>query len=74
MPLSHILPRAAVVASTTGNPNATRALPSRLRGLQSGAPCFELPLDWSSERGQLLVNGRPFHLKGTNWCVVAKDK
>lgn len=26
-----------------------------------------MPVDWSSERGQLLVNGRPFHLKGR--CV-----
>jgi hypothetical protein len=65
---------AAVVPSPIIHNSTTRAaLPSRLRGLHAHGPhrggvsCFPLPLDWSSERGQILVNGRPFHLKGANW-------
>jgi endoglucanase len=34
-------------------------------------PCFALdvdsPLRWTSEEGELRVNGHPFHLKGINW-------
>ena len=51
---------------TPTSPNATRAVPSRLRGLQPGGPCFPLPVDWSSERGQILLNDFPFHIKGTD--------
>lgn len=25
------------------------------------------PLEWTSERNQVLVNGRPFRIKGLNW-------
>lgn len=55
----------AATATTVFNATALR----HLRGLQqsAGNPCFALPVDWSSERGQLQMNGRPFHLKG--WCV-----
>lgn len=54
----------AAAATTTTSQNVTRAVPSRsLRGLQAGDPCFMLPVDWSSERGQILLNGYPFHIK-----------
>ena len=40
------------------------------RALQNGGPCFSFsdatPLEWTSEQGELRVNGFTFHLKGVS--------
>lgn len=35
--------------------------------LKDGTDLCVATLDWTSEGGEILVNGQPFHLKGTSW-------
>ena len=49
-------------AMTTTRPPAVAA-PLQRDGLQ----CWTGPLKWTSEQGEVRVNGEPFHIKGTNW-------
>jgi hypothetical protein len=58
-------PSSLVTAKRTKHlrsPSQTSAVPPR--DLQEAPECFRT-LDWTSEKGELLVNGHPFHLKGT---------
>jgi len=52
----------------TSNATEASALPRALQTNEGGAPCFSLdvPIEWTSEEGELRVNGFPFHLKGIN--------
>lgn len=34
---------------------------------EASFPLDGTPLEWTSERNQVLVNGRPFRIKGLNW-------
>jgi len=53
---------------------ASRHLRANGRSLTNDeTPCFAFgadhPIKWTSEQGELRVNGFPFHLQGTNWRV-----
>lgn len=56
----------------TTNTTEAAAVPRALQATEGGAPCFSLdvPLEWTSEEGELRVNGFPFHLKGIS-CTSA---
>jgi hypothetical protein len=55
-------------ADAAGTMNtASRDLRRRKRANPGPPPQCDPTLEWTSVNGQLMANGRPFHLKGTNW-------
>lgn len=59
----------------TINTTEAAAVPRALQTNEGVAPCFSLdvPLEWTSEEGELRVNGFPFHLKGSSCTSVFKS-
>lgn len=55
---------AALVARASASTPRLRTAQFNARHLQE--QCVT-DLDWTSEGGEILVNGQPFHLKGTSW-------